>query len=363
MSRIIHLIPDEKFSCSAIRDFNRVYNNNFYIVYTDSKKKTSINYVNPDEVNFMNKSRILSVLLNGDYSSVIFHSLNGRYIPLIKFIPNNKKLVWIGWGYDYYGNLITSKIYNQPLEKTLTLKKSNQKTLGGRIKHLKQLLGNTLGYSDFPKTEKLIFNRVNYFIPVLDIEYYMIKSTNQWFKPSYIPWNYGNVEEDLDPDGTLGVGECLGNDILIGNSASYSNNHLDIFEILQNIQIIDGKLITPLSYGDREYSDQIANKGYSIFKEKFVPLKDFLKKEDYLKILKRCGFAIMNHTRQQAIHNIAIMMLLGAKLYLNKSNPAYEWLLKNNCVVFSIDELKETGQLIPLRPLEIEKNRLFAKRK
>ena len=41
-----------------------------------------------------------------------------------------------------------------------------------------------------------------------------------------------------------------GNNILIGNSRSYANNHLEIFSILSKFNIANRKVIVPLSYGN-----------------------------------------------------------------------------------------------------------------
>jgi hypothetical protein len=65
----------------------------------------------------------------------------------------------------------------------------------------------------------------------------------------------------------------------------------------------------------------------------------------------------MNHLRQQALGNITVMMFYGAKIFLNKKNPAYTFYKNLGAVIFSIDELNNESLNIGLTTQEIEKNR------
>ena len=56
---------------------------------------------------------------------------------------------------------------------------------------------------------------------------------------------------------------------------------------------------------------------------------------------------MMNHLRQQALGNICMAMLMGAKVYLNDKNPLSNWLGLRGAVFGSIDKLD-------MEPLSIE---------
>jgi hypothetical protein len=128
-----------------------------------------------------------------------------------------------------------------------------------------------------------------------------------------------------------------GNDILIGNSANYTNNHLEVFYKINEIGIGNRKVILPLSYGDAQYGDYIHYQGVSIFGSDLISLRQFMPLEQYTLTLQRCGIVIMNHYRQQAIGNIVMMIWIGAKVYLNESNTFYNYLKRIGVKVFSID--------------------------
>ena len=57
----------------------------------------------------------------------------------------------------------------------------------------------------------------------------------------------------------------LGNNILLGNSSTETNNHLDVLFLLQNEGIIDRKLILPLSYGSDLYRQYVVAEGRKLF--------------------------------------------------------------------------------------------------
>ena len=75
-----------------------------------------------------------------------------------------------------------------------------------------------------------------------------------------------------------------------------------------------------------------------------MPLTDFIPYDDYIRILTSCNVVMMNHLRQQALGNICISGLLGAKLLLNRRNPLFGWLTEKGISVDDID----TADLTPL---------------
>jgi len=74
----------------------------------------------------------------------------------------------------------------------------------------------------------IAINRIDYFTPVLKEDYDLVKSSIKDFKPKYIAWNYGAFQDALTR-GLIRV-DYIGNNILIGNSATDTNNHLEAFE-------------------------------------------------------------------------------------------------------------------------------------
>ncbi len=196
---------------------------------------------------------------------------------------------------------------------------------------------------DISNVEKVI-NRIDYFSPVLEEDYDLLKSSLKNFKPKFLDWNYGTLEDDLIRDFNSKITE---RNILIGNSATYENNHLEAFEMVAHLNLEDSKIICPLSYGEgTQYTEKIIQKGHELFGTRFHPLTEFIPIDDYRKIIGSCSIVIMNHLRQQAVGNIIMMMYLGAKIFLNTENPVYHFFKKRGAVIFSTNEL--TSQVISL---------------
>ena len=162
--------------------------------------------------------------------------------------------------------------------------------------------------------------------------------------PIYLSWSYGNLEDDLIKN--FEIARILGSDILLGNSASAENNHLDAFALLVKVNLEDRKIISPLCYGDSKYKDLILTEGEIFFGDNFEPLINFMPINEYLKTIEKCGFVIMNHIRQQALGNILIMLYFGAKIFLRKECPTYIFLKEQGAVVFSIQELEKNLDLL-----------------
>jgi len=110
-----------------------------------------------------------------------------------------------------------------------------------------------------------------------------------------------------------------GTNILLGNSATPTNNHLDALEKLRPFAGDDIRIYCPLSYGDFAYGDQIAEAGKAIFGDKFIPLRDFMPFGKYLELLTEIDIAIFNNNRQQGMGNMVTLLGLGKKLFIQNS--------------------------------------------
>ncbi|MEH6649463.1 MAG: TDP-N-acetylfucosamine:lipid II N-acetylfucosaminyltransferase [Motiliproteus sp.] len=346
---IVHVTVDEKFIDMALREFEAVAPGINRSIILGNKRQ--LRYVKSEVLEFHTIKSAKALVRSTKCGAVIFHSLND--LTLLSDIPKDKKVIWLGWGYDYYDRLLVSA-YPQGLflPKTRELSESRPKpplalTMLRKYKSIaKLLLGRKTIYH--PK----LLERVDVFSPVIDVEHQMACNLNSWFKSQYVTWNYGTVEDDLSSNNL--EYKPVGNNILVGNSASFENNHLEVFDNLERCVDLTGrKIIVPLSYGDDWYKEQLITVGREMFGDKFVPLTRFMDKDAYLEILQSCGHSFMNHLRQQALGNICIMMLKGSNIYMSSASPLYRWFLDRGAVIQSIDAratASVTGE-ISLAPL------------
>lgn len=327
VGKIVHVMFDEKFNDMAIRQFeSAIPDIHEYWVLSKNIRLTKSLLVKQ-----CTRSLLVARLSGTDVTGVIFHSLPSHNYPLLNKINPNAVVVWIGWGYDYYPLLDHRRESSVVLDKTKVISKESFHV---RLKRkIKYSINKILRNNDY-----LIkgLNRVDFFSPVLDLEFDLVMQHLN-LNAQYVEWNYGTVEDDLlSSEGNFSKGQ----NILVGNSASSTNNHIELFEkIAENINLEHRKLIVPLSYGDSRYRDKIISIGQVMFGESFVPLTEFMPVEKYISVMQSCGFAMMNHLRQQALGNICIAMLQGSKIYLNEKNPLADWLSRRGAIFGSINNL------------------------
>ena len=330
--KMLHLSMDDKFTDMALYYFEFLQpNTNTLLVYTDKQPK----FIKTNSV-WVNRYNIWGKININDYDLVILHSLSSVWFNFIKKLPKNIPIVWLGWGYDYY-DLLPEKLL---LDKTSIISNFN-----------KGFLSIFTDFKDIVKkiilpNKKKIIERINYFSPVLESEYEMVKEAlNCRGFPKYVFFNYGSLEKNY----IKGFNEKLvnGDNILVGNSATDTNNHIEIFDLLNTLVLEDSmKIICPLSYGNETYKKNIINIGNNMLGERFEPLVEFMNIDDYISKIVSCKVVIMNHVRQQAFGNIITMLYLGAKVFLREENPIYIFLKNQGASVYSIHDLEKNNNLI-----------------
>lgn len=352
---ILHIAYDEKFIDMAYRSFESALpGENHFIVVSNTP---DLRYVKGNFPEILTPDELLSKdFINSckKFDFVILHSLAGFALRFVNKAPKAIKILWIGFGFDYYHNF-PDGFCSLLLPKTLRLFKSKQTfllLLRSRLGIIKRLLKNE--YNLFHKN---LF-KIDFFAPVLPDEYKLCKKNLPTLRAKFISWNYGNLEDDLTVKGL----RISGNNILLGNSASYTNNHIDAIDKLAvDIKKLPGKIITPLSYGDNDYRDEVIKYGKEKLGDMFVPLTEFLPVKEYWEKIASCRYVIMNHLRQQAMGNIVMMMNLGASVFLQSQNPAFKFFHSNKAHFFSVDNIsdKKDFSLFNLNEKQKNENKLI----
>ena len=136
--------------------------------------------------------------------------------------------------------------------------------------------------------------------------------------------------------------EVCGNSIMIGNSASGTNNHEYVMRILSKLDIGSRRVIVPLSYsGKKGYVDHVLQSGRLLLGENFSPLLDFMPLDEYNRLQSDVSVALFGNWRQEAIGNIIVALYLGAKVFLSHVNPVYEWAQSHGLTVYELEKLSQ----------------------
>ena len=112
--------------------------------------------------------------------------------------------------------------------------------------------------------------------------------------------------------------------ILVGNSATQTNQHFEILQTLERFKNENIEIVCPLSYGNKEYAEEVINFGKNMFGSKFTPLTDYMDKKTYYRIIAKASIAIFNNNRQQAMGNINATLGLGCKVFIRTDTPMWE---------------------------------------
>lgn len=133
----------------------------------------------------------------------------------------------------------------------------------------------------------------------------------------------------VDPKMTVESDPTSGYDglnILLGNSADPSNNHIEALERLLPFKDHPLKIYAPLSYGDQNHAKKVISQGKAWFGDKFVPMTDFMPFEQYLEFLKSLDIAIFNHQRQQAMGNTITLLGMGKTVFMRSDVSQWRFL-------------------------------------
>lgn len=135
--------------------------------------------------------------------------------------------------------------------------------------------------------------------------------------------------------------------ILLGNSADPSNNHIEVIDSIKNLSNEKITIYCPLSYGDKTYAKEVSNYAKSIFGEKFIALNAFMPSNKYCQFLSEIDIAIFNHKRQQAMGNIISLLGMGKKVYLRKDISTWKFLVDHEITVYDVNS-------IDLKPIMVD---------
>ncbi|MCY1270440.1 TDP-N-acetylfucosamine:lipid II N-acetylfucosaminyltransferase [compost metagenome] len=343
--KILHIGPDSQFIQFISKTFELAAPGCSDYAVTSKKP---LNYEIPNGQVKAIGSSLASLfriaLLSRKYDAIVAHSLTNQAVFAFLVAPRKTLKVWSGWGFDYYTNNVFTLLGDESKKLYKELEEGCKKEEPILKAALKKI---------FSKLKSLSIGKIDYFSAPIPNDFFILKENYPQFCGEYIQLNYGSAEE------TFNLGGCFvtGKNILLGNSASITNNHIEAFEKIKKIAIKEQKVIVPLSYGDKKYRDAVIAKGKDCLGGLFCPLTDFVPLREYSKIVNSCNLIVMAHKRQQALGNICTAMYSGARVILDEENPAYQFFIERGAIVNSLNDISNSSILTPLSESEISQNR------
>lgn len=246
---------------------------------------------------------------------------------------NAKEYNWVLWGGDFYP-YIKQEQYDSDT------KSVRDKYLPRSYKGIRTKFQEYISY----KLRKKAIKKIDFILTWNEPDYKLLCdnfTTTARLKSFVYPGvnDYGSldkiIENNIEKSSTL--------TIQLGNSGDSTNNHISVLKKLAKYKEEDFKVIVPLSYGEEWYIEEVIRIGVELLGDKFVPITDFMPLDEYRKLLGTIDVAIMNHFRQQGVGNIASLIYLGKKVYLNKDVTTYKSFKEWGIQVYDTEKLLDGG--------------------
>lgn len=346
----LHLVNDEKIINRTIDVFEEIFpGENLFVV---TNRTSSFRWVK-ERRNVLSRTEFLARKNEFSFTELYIHLLNKRKMEIVNRLDLHRVTVyWIIWGLDLYNKLLVPKGFRMIDPVSSYSRKNRWRTL------LWYPFARWRQRRNVESTVRFIERKVDYIVTDTTendyqylLHYYPQLKSKPWKDFFYYPLDVILGEELMNTT-------VCGNSIMIGNSASATNNHEYVMRMLAGLDTGSRRIVVPLSYSGRKgYVKSVVKAGRELLGANFVPLLDFMPLADYNRLQADVSVALFGNWRQEAIGNIIVALYLGAKVFLSYVNPVYEWAQSHGLAIFRLEELSQAALDTPLSMEVRAKNR------
>lgn len=341
----LHLVNDEKIINRTIDEFEAVWpGQNLWVV---ANRRKQFRLVEPRAC-VIGRDEFLSRYSGAHFPEVYVHLLNPRKIKLLKRLDlRGSRVSWIIWGLDLYNKLLVPRGFRMFMP-------GNSGAPSGVSAFFKKMGA----WLEARRTVRFIERHVDAIVTdTTEVDYdYLVRYYPDLAAKPWKDFFYYPIDAILNP--ALMASEVSGDNIMIGNSASATNNHEYAFELLAGLDTRGRRIVVPLSYsGKGDYVERVSARGRKLFGDSFEPLLQFMPLAEYNRLQAATSVAIFANLRQEAVGNIIIALYLGARVFLHPDNPVYRWAADHGLAVFDLTTLTQQDLDTPLDAATRESNR------
>lgn len=350
--KYLHIIPNEKFTTPCIEFINKNFTDEehlFLVIDGVSTKKIVLK-------KYQNVRHIVSLYkVQNRYLGWIFSIISLSFLfPILFYYSLKSKKI-------YFHGLFDKRYILFLYVFTFFLKKSYWLVWGGDLycyRKRKNRFLNKIYY----RMESLVKGNFRGYLTLTKGDYVLAK---KWFLAkgeSYVTPMYPNsLYKDLKLDNFFSNKDELY--IQIGNSGDPENNHYDILKKLSKFKDDRIKIYCILSYGGSEvYKRDLIKYGNEVFKEKFIPILNFMKLDEYMKFISNIDIAIFAHKRQQGVGNISSFLSMEKTVYLREDVTTYEDFVNLGIKIKSFEKINELEKLEIFNKEVLRKNKEIMKK-
>ena len=347
LKRILHILADDKFSDYSFEQFENVDVSSDYVLIVTEGEEQLVRH--RDKMKVMRHgdaayNEMLESLPN--YTALILHGMFWAYdYDILTRIPSTTKVAWVNWGGEIYGRKDVYYDFLSPRSRVMEFLHSWKSRLRKN------------SYDSHYELPLDVFRRVDYCMTDEQEEFEYAKNYLQSPNLKHLFYNYYTLEDMVGP---LIDKRCSGNNIFMGNCGANECNYWDAMPKISKLKDKGQKVIIPLGYGAPWVKNMVLRWGKWLFYENFMPLMDFLPREQYNELICGCSTMVMPHYAPRAQGNIITALWLGMRVYLSEHNMTYQHFKRLGCTVYSIEkDLKRSNKerFTPMTDEELEHNR------
>jgi len=340
---ILHFFENQYFVDSAIEKFEAAApKENVYII--DARKPTEALGIlkRKDMAATYDFNRIWENIESlRQFEFVVVHGFSANSIRIIAKAPPDIKFVWAPWGGEIYSRM-------PEFVDSCNVCENDNDRLREECDYLIKRHYTPFTRHAYEAT-RLAYSKLRMCIMGFEMEYRLFQSRMQYLKAEWMPWAYHPLPDDHE--------EPRGRNILVGNSASPVNNHQEILEMLSRFPLGDRQIIVPLSYGGKDYAEDVAKRGKELLGDRFRPLMDYMPLDEYKQIMLSCNAVIMNHVQERGFGNVMIALTNGMDVFLRPDGMVAKLLASIGVRFFTTTELNAAGDVDALKLTDAEKER------
>jgi dTDP-N-acetylfucosamine:lipid II N-acetylfucosaminyltransferase len=307
----LHIVSDSKFSNTFFKNLQELglLGKNKFVVQSNQKSLSHITFDIPF-ARLYSKKFSQEIGDTNQYEKVFIH----QFSPLMyRWVATNKfrELNWMIWGGDLYNlPFVSHNFYEPKTNEYIRRHKSGNNFL--------YLLKVYLGNMPF---RKIAYAKVKRILTWMHSEYEFASKNIPSLDGKHEFFFYENQSpyQDLDQYTKPNTVKKERFRIIVGNSGTPTNNHLDAIQRIADSGL-PADLIIPVGYGESSYIDFLKT-NVSFYNQGSVEFVDrFIEFAEYVDLLNSADALVMNHIRPQGYGNIFMMMYLGKPVFLNENN-------------------------------------------
>ncbi len=323
---ILHLFSDEKVVSRVLKVRKEAFpeKENIGLVFT---KEKSFRYIKDSENFLIYDDSVFDTLDFARVSCVYIHFLTDDKIKFIRKIPKSIPVCWCVYGGDLYNRYLRYFGFE-------ILYRERKMSLSEVLLYKLVSLVRTFEF-------RYILKRIRWFC-AMSCDYKLIQKYNikgyESINVSTFSYTMREIMGDL-----YDAPFCTGDSLVVGNSASYTNNHLYSLKFISKLNLGGYKVVLPLAYGgDSKYIIDIKNYYSNTLHTEVVFNETFVDLHEYNAGLQNAYAFVFGNWRQEALGNIVVALYLGKKVYISTKNPLYEDLKSDGFIIYPLESIEES---------------------